>query len=365
VEHDHIKNITAYGESENVQDFGSYLIVPGFVDLHSDAVEKEIEPRPGAAFPLKIALIEMDKKLAMSGVTTMFHAIAFNEESLVGLRRNKTAKKIVELVHAYNQEHLLVDNRLHARYEITSFSSVPVLEAFLDREMIHILSFMDHTTGQGQFQSIEDWKQYHMPVYELSDAQADTVIENQRRKKAEGMHFIHRLAVKAKEKNVQLASHDDDSIEKIDFMAKLGVSVSEFPLNVTTAAYARKRNLHTGMGAPNVVRGKSQSGNLSAREVIGKGTCRFLCSDYHPSSMLQAVYSLHREMHYSLADAFAFVTSTPAEITGLDDRGRIAPGRLADLVVIDDQFVPKVVWTCKSGQPVYTNLPCACSYATL
>jgi len=169
---------------------------------------------------------------------------------------------------------------------------------------------------------------------------------------------LQALTVWAKNHNILIASHDDDTPEKVDLMASMGITIAEFPLNLDTAVYARSRRMTTGMGSPNIVRGKSQSGNISARELVQKECCDFLCSDYHPSSMLQAVYVLHLQMGFELADAFAYVSSTPAKIARLSDRGDIGPQKLADLAVIDDQLVPKVVLTIKAGNPIYSGRNC-------
>lgn len=364
LDHDTIVEVSSYGSlgssgsSGSAWDLGDRLLVPGFIDLHSDAVEKEIEPRPGAEFPLKNALVELDKKLAMAGITTMYHAIAFNEESLVGRRGTELAAALIRTIADCDRTLLTIDNLVHARYEITSFTSVPAIKELIRSGKIHLLSLMDHSPGQGQFRTLEKWKQYHLSVYNLSEHEAEEIVARQLEKKSRGLTFMEELCGTAWEHGLLIASHDDDRPEKIDLMEGLNVGIAEFPLNAETALYARSRRMKTGMGAPNVVRGKSQSGNISARELMQLGCCDFLCSDYHPSSMLQAVYALHREMGFKLADAFAFVTSAPAGTAGLADRGRIAPETLADLVVIEDHLVPKVVMTIKGGRPIYSGGSC-------
>ncbi len=360
IDHDTITEIAQYGSLPHAVDLGSRLVTPGFIDLHSDAVEKEIEPRPGAAFPVVNALIELDKKLAMAGITTMFHSIAFNEESLVGQRGTETAARLIHTICKTNETLLAIDNLVHARYEITSFSSVPHLKNLMAEGRIQLLSFMDHSPGQGQFTSLEKWKQYHVPVYDLAGEDVDIIVSHQLDKKSRCMDHLQDLSEIAQSHDILIASHDDDTPEKVDLMESLGISIAEFPLSLETAAYARKKRVATSMGAPNVVRGKSQSGNISARLLIEQGCCDFLCSDYHPSSMLQAVYSMHREMGLDLPETLAYITSTPARTARLHDRGEIGPGKIADLAVIEDHFVPKVVMTLKSGQPIYNSSRCLC-----
>ncbi|MEE4137543.1 MAG: alpha-D-ribose 1-methylphosphonate 5-triphosphate diphosphatase [Desulforhopalus sp.] len=360
IEHDRIVEVAPYRSSSAAHDFGSQLLVPGFVDLHSDAVEKEIEPRPGATFPIENALVELDKKLAMSGITTMFHAIAFNDEALTGRRGTEIAAQLVEAIDRCNQTLLSVDNLVHARYEITSFSSVMVLKKLIAAGTVQLFSLMDHSPGQGQFTSLAKWKEYHLSAFALSDQRAEEIVEFQLAKKNDSLKHIEELTGWATAHRVPIASHDDDRPEKIEMMQRLGITIAEFPLNIATADHARKLQIKTGMGAPNIVRGKSQSGNISARQLVEAGCCDFLCSDYHPTSLLQAVYTLHREIGVELSDAFAYVTATPAAIVGLTDRGRIAADQLADLLVIEEQPVPKVVLTIKAGKPVYSGKSCLC-----
>lgn len=358
IRHDLIEEVADYGTVNNAIDVGRRLLTPGFIDLHSDAVEKEIEPRPGAAFPIESAVVELDKKLAMAGITTMFHAIAFNDESLSGQRATARSAALIQAIHRSNQSRLSVDNFVHARYELTSFSSVEPLKELMTKGQVQLLSFMDHRPGQGQFKSLASWKTYHMPVYKLDESQAEEAIAQMQEKDQDCSCFVQELALAARLHHIPLASHDDDTPDKIEAMAALGVCISEFPLNEASSRHARHHAMATGMGAPNVVRGKSQSGNISARELISAGCCDFLCSDYHPSSMLQAVYTMMRELNMPPARAFSFITSVPAAVMGLSDRGEISPGRLADLVLIDDVQVAKVVLTLKSGQPVYSSGAC-------
>lgn len=153
-------------------------------------------------------------------------------------------------------------------------------------------------------------------------------------------------------------SHDDNSREKIDMVAEMGIRVSEFPLDIEVATYAKEKNIATGMGAPNIVRGKSQSGNVSARDLVKNEVCDFLCSDYHPSSMLQAPYVMQDALNIPLEHGFAMITSNPAALAGLDDRGDIHAGKLADIIAIDDRYVPKVMLTLKNGVAIYNGRGC-------
>lgn len=356
-----ILEIAPYCSRTDAVDLGGMFILPGLVDLHSDAVEKEIEPRPGAIFPVKSSLIELDKKLAMSGITTMFHAIAFNDEAIVSSRGTKTADSIIREIHKINRTDLTVDNLIHVRYEITSFPSIPIIRALMDENKMQLFSIMDHTPGRGQFTSIESWKRFHLPVYDLNEEQADAIIRNKQADRETAYKRIIELLDLARQYNLVLLSHDDDHPDKIDLNRQWGITISEFPLNLATAAYARDQGISTGMGAPNVVRGKSQGGNISARNLIRAGYCDYLCSDYHPSSLLQAAFVLTKNMQMDFNDSLAMVSSTPARIAGLTDRGEISENMLADLIVVDDRDTPKVVSTFKAGEIVYSSLGCLCA----
>ncbi len=356
-----ILEIVPYGSRSDAVDLGGMLILPGLVDLHSDAVEKEIEPRPGATFPVKSSLIELDKKLAMSGITTMFHAIAFNDEAIVSSRGTRMADSIIRQIHRINRTDLTVDNLIHVRYEITSFSSIPIIRALMDEDKMQLFSIMDHTPGRGQFKSIESWKRFHLPVYDLNEEQADAIIRDKQAGREEACKRITELLDLGRQYNLVLLSHDDDDPDKIDLNREWGITISEFPLNTATAAYAREQGISTGMGAPNVVRGKSQGGNISARDLIRAGHCDYLCSDYHPGSLLQAAFVLREDMQMDFGDSLAMVSSTPARIAGLTDRGEIAENMLADLIVVDDRDIPRVVTTFKAGEIVYSSLGCLCA----
>ncbi len=355
-----ISRTAPYGSLQKAKNLGNLLISPGFVDLHSDAIEKEIEPRPGANFPVENAISELDKKLAMSGITTMFHAVAFNDQAIVSQRGTDKAKAIIKRIFAVNRDRLSVDNLIHARYEITSFSSRHVLGELISEGCVQLLSVMDHTPGQGQFKSIETWKRFHIPTYDLSEEQADSIIKGKQESRSMAYEEMRELLDFAAKKGLQLLSHDDDTCEKIDLVRELGISISEFPLDGRVAQYAKSKGLGTGMGAPNVVRGMSQSGNISARELIREEACDFLCSDYHPSSMLQSPYVLHESLGIPLETGFSLITSGPARLARLGDRGEISVGKKADLLIIDDLWLPRVILTLKEGEVIYNAGRCLC-----
>lgn len=349
-----ITAVEAYKSLDVAIDLGERRIVPGFVDLHSDAIEKEIEPRPGARFPTSMAVIELDKKLSMAGITTMYHAIGFNDEELQKGRGTEQSKALIEEIAEANKQHLGVDNLVHARFEITSETSLPTIKKLVVDKKVDMLSIMDHSPGQGQFKTIEAWKKYHLKTYQINDSEVDAYLEEKQSKDKVGI--VEDLVAFGLSHNITVLSHDDDCEDKLNTLKVLGITFSEFPLSVEVAKKAKELGISTGMGAPNVVRGGSQSGNIAAKELVKKGVCDYLCSDYHPASMLLSPYRLKEDIKFSLEDGFAMVSSTPAKLSGLNDRGEIKEGKLADIVIIDESHFPKVVMTFKDGEIVYNGI---------
>ncbi|MBU3015033.1 alpha-D-ribose 1-methylphosphonate 5-triphosphate diphosphatase [Poseidonibacter lekithochrous] len=347
-----IKRIDKYKENEIAIDLGDKKIAPGIVDLHSDAIEKEIEPRHGATFPVSLALAELDKKLSMAGITTMFHAIGF-EDNPKKKRSIDLAIEQIKEINKANKKHLGVDNFVHARFELSSEEAVEPIKEVIKNGMVKMVSLMDHSPGQGQFKSLESFKTYYENYYNLNEEEINDVVSKKLNKNEEK---INDLVSYAKEHNLTLLSHDDDCIEKLDGLLSLGVQISEFPLDLEVAKYAVSKGIATGMGAPNIVRGGSQSGNIAAIDLVKEDVCKYLCSDYHPTSMLQAVYRMKEDANLDIAKGFSMVTSTPATYANLEDRGVIKEGKRADIIVIDDTYIPKVVLTIKDGESIYNGI---------
>ena len=347
-----IERIDEYGSNEVAVDLGEKKIAPGIVDLHSDAIEKEIEPRHGATFPVELAVAELDKKLSMAGVTTMFHAIGF-EENPKKKRSVDLAIHQIEEINKANEKHLGVDNYVHARFELSADEAVEPIKEVISKGMVKLVSLMDHSPGQGQFKSLDSFKTYYGNYYNLNEDEIQKVVDKKLNKNEEK---INDLIAFTKEHNLTLLSHDDDCIEKLDGLLDLGVQISEFPLDLEVAKYAVSKGIATGMGAPNIVRGGSQSGNIAAIELVREGVCKYLCSDYHPTSMLQAVYRMKDDANLDIAQGFSMVTSTPAKYANLEDRGEISKGKRADIIVVDDTHIPKVVLTLKDGESIYNGI---------
>jgi len=333
-------------------DLSGKTLIPGMIDLHCDALEKEVEPRPNVHFPLDFAVAQADKRNAVAGITTVYHALSFANEEL-GVRNNEFAAEIARTVHAW-QPHALVDNRVHCRYEITDESGLPVLLGLLENNDMHLLSLMDHTPGQGQFKDMAAYRNYLSRTYKTSEEKLNDIIDRKQAAAEGAIDRVKTLIEAAHVHNVSVASHDDDNIERIDTMHRLGVNISEFPINLETARYARDKGISTIFGAPNILRGKSQSGSMRALDAVHEGVADCLCADYSPAALIVAVFKLTQDSQLDLPAAIRLVTTNPAKAAGLNDRGEIAVGKRADLAAISHfGKLPQVssVWT--HGQLTY------------
>ncbi len=315
-----------------VIDLSGRLLMPGLIDLHCDALEKEVEPRPNVHFPLDFACAQADKRNAAAGITTVFHALSFANHEL-GVRNNVFAAEIARAVSAW-QPHALVDNRVHARYEITDETAPPVLIDLLENGYASLISFMDHTPGQGQFKDVAAFRAYLSRTYKKSEAELDTILVNKRSAAESAVGRMEAVAAAARRHRVAIASHDDDTPDKLDAVLALGAVISEFPVNLHTARAAKERGLATLFGAPNVLRGKSQSGSMRALDAVIEGVADCLCGDYSPAALLPSVMRLPELAGIALHEAIALVTCNPARAAGLPDRGEIAVGMRADLIAV-------------------------------
>ncbi len=340
-----------------VIDGGGRYLMPGFVDLHGDMIEREISPRPNAEMPIDFGIHELDKKLAAAGVTTAFAAVSFATESVYGnVRSLETTSAVIEGVNRL-RDNLLIDHRVHARYEITNVGAAATLERLLEAGEIDMVSLTDHTPGQGQYNNIEAYVRSMSERRSISLESAQEMIEKriEMRKNPDIETRLMEIVALSQKHGLSLASHDDDSIAKVIEMQELGVTISEFPVTMAAAEEARRRGLWTLMGAPNALRGKSMSGNLSARDAATAGLLSTIAADYHPAAFVPAVFKLADVVTGGLAAAVAMATSNAARAAGITDRGEIAIGQHADLVVIETGDVHRIRATFRNGRFVYSD----------
>ena len=335
------------------------LLLPGFVDMHGDMVEREVEPRPNVRMPMELGLRDLDRRLAASGVTTAYAAVSFHPGSAYGhIRHFDQTSAIIRALKSMGNV-LKVDHKVHARFEITFPDALRVVEGLIAEGAVDLVSLTDHTPGQGQYRDIEAHVARVAREKGLSQTDAEGEVARriaEKRSTAGDMAATLRaISATCRAHGVALASHDDDTGEKVVLMQALGAGISEFPVTVEAATEARARGLATAMGAPNALRGQSYSGNLSARAAHGLGLLDILASDYHPSALLPAVLELAKADPQGLAGSTRLATLNPARALGLRDRGAIAPGMLADLVIADDTGIGHVRATLRAGAKIFSD----------
>ena len=331
-------------------DLDGDLLAPGLVELHSDNLEHHIQPRPKVHWPFLPALMAHDVQIAGAGITTILDALRLGDDDGDDGGGGGEAGQSVQLVDAIaeagRRNLLRAEHLLHIRAELPVPDLAAAVEPFTWSPSLRLVSLMDHSPGQRQFQDIDVWKTYYRGKFGYSEAQlaslADELRERASIHAARNRRALAKLCV---DHYIPLASHDDTTEDHVAEAAELGVSVSEFPTTLAAAKAAHRAGIATVAGAPNVVRGGSHSGNVAAQELSGAGVLDCLSSDYVPVSLLHSVFVLHRETGADLSDLFALVSRNPARMVGLTDRGEIAPGQRADLLRVRDHAEAPVVCT--------------------
>ena len=335
----------------------SGLVVPGFIDLHSDALEKEIRPRPNATMPVDLAIMEFDRKLAGHGIVTVVHGLSFTETE-GDFRAHADSARIAALVRE-RRPGCLVRHLLHARYEITDVGAAPTVHGLLASGALCMLSFMDHAPGGRQFKTVADFARYYGPTLGRSAEAVHRLAEEKHRRKREEAARLEAaaadLARAAALRGVVIASHDDGSADDVAWAKRLGATLSEFPVSLEALTAARESGLHIMMGAPNALRGRSTSGNLSALQALERGGVDSLCSDYYPASLLHAALDLDARGLLTLPEAFKLVSLHPARALGIDDEtGSLEAGKAADVVIVERrQSIPVVTRTFRDGREIF------------
>jgi alpha-D-ribose 1-methylphosphonate 5-triphosphate diphosphatase len=337
---------------------GAYLL-PGLIDVHADYIEHMAAPRPTAMLDFRFALREAERELITHGITTMFHSLAlygFDAFATNPVRRPGPTKALIDVVHASHRFEHVLHHRLHARLEIDDAGRVEELAGYLRAGKVHLLSFMDHTPGQGQYRDLEAFREAVKGYGTLDDAGVDALIARSRDRALLDADTLAALARVATEHGVAVASHDDDGEAKVDLAASFGTTISEFPITLDVARYARAKGLHTVAGAPNVLLGGSHSGNLSAEAAVLDGAVDVLCSDYYPAALLRAIFALHARHGGDLARFVRLATTNAAVATRIDhETGALVPGLRADLIAVHvlGDGSPAVTDAFAAGAPVY------------
>ena len=310
---------------------GDYLL-PGLVELHTDHIESHYKPRPGVTWNPALAAQAHDAQIAASGITTVFDAlcVGFDEARLSG----RELRALIDGVQDQQRRGLLrAEHFTHLRCEVSSPDILHAYEAFDGEDSVRLVSLMDHTPGQRQFRRLDQHRLYFQGRNGLSDDAYDAFVARLTDQAARYSDPHRReIAKRAQERGLTLASHDDATQAHVAEAARDGVRVAEFPTTVEAAEASHAAGMAVLMGAPNVVRGRSHSGNVSAAELAELGALDILSSDYVPYSLIQAAFVLAGAEGHDLPRAVRTVSQTPAEALGLMDRGAIVVGRRADLV---------------------------------
>ncbi|MBV6626169.1 MAG: alpha-D-ribose 1-methylphosphonate 5-triphosphate diphosphatase [Rivularia sp. (in: Bacteria)] len=306
---------------------------PGIVDLHGDAFERMICPRPGVNIPLAMAMIENDRNLLAAGITTYFCAITDSYEP--GLRSRETARDLINFIWGEGQHLLSCNHLIHIRHELTNIRGHEELCGWLQKRRIHFLSINDHLPP------LEDrykWRRHISNLRRrviLSNQQIIDMLTQLQEYRQEGSLQVEQLVELAHIYNIPVASHDDDSEEKVALSHRRRMAIAEFPANVDLAAQERKYGASVLMGAPNLLQGGSHMGWMSVEEALKNDVLDCLCSDYHYPSLFYAPFKLHSEGLMPLEKAWELVSSRPAAAIGLGNKkGKIAPGFDADFLLM-------------------------------
>lgn len=309
-------------------------LVPGLVELHTDNIERHLLPRPKAQWPSDAAIISHDREIAAAGITTVCNALALGAVNTHRVREDMLEEICASLDSLIETSALKTDHLLHLRCEVSYPTLLDLLDQVIDHPSVRVVSVMDHTPGQRQFADLSEYASFYKGRFGLSEAELEVFLverqADQRRYSTPNRTAVVGLAA---ERNIALASHDDATTEHVDDAISDGIVIAEFPTTIAAADKSHENGLAVLMGAPNMVRGRSHNGNVSARELAERGTLDILSSDYIPASLLYAALEMEKAVeNISLPAAIATVTRNPARQIGLDDRGEIATGKRADLI---------------------------------
>ena len=379
IEDGRITGLDVARDGARVIDASGLVLAPALVDLHGDAFERQMMPRPGVRFPLHAALMETDRQLAANGIATAYHALTLSWEP--GLRSVATGREVIKAL-ADLAPRLTVENRVQLRWETFCFEALPLIEQALAGPLTPSIAFNDHTTMAllHPDTAMQDRPFDFDPGFPVADldspAFAAKMAERARRSGLSEAAFVdlirsiwarrpdvpamvERVAAMGRAQAAPMLSHDDSQIATRDYFRSQGARISEFPMNLTTAQSARDAGDWIVFGAPNAARGGSHLGSPGAGEMIRAGLCDMLASDYFYPAMLTAVTRLLADGVAPLPALWQLVSTNPALASNLTDRGRIEPGLRADLVLIDwpDAGLPAVRQTWVAGRAAYSAAP--------
>ncbi|MBN9068790.1 MAG: alpha-D-ribose 1-methylphosphonate 5-triphosphate diphosphatase [Rhizobiales bacterium] len=343
------------GNSATGEDMEGDYLVPGLVELHTDHLEQHYAPRPGVLWDSIAALQAHDAQVAGSGITTVFDCLRLGSDEDGGFKKGEMRIIADALAIAAAEDRLRASHLIHLRCEVSAGDVLEYFEDFREDPQVKLASLMDHAPGQRQFQTLEQYTLYYRKKRGLSDAEFERFVAR-RLEDSTRYSAAHRKAIvdACTERGIALASHDDATVEHVEESKGFGVRLAEFPTSIEAARASHQAGMSVLMGAPNVIRGKSHSGNISARALADESLLDVLSSDYVPFSLIHAPFVLaDDEDGMTLPETIRLVSAAPARAVGLDDRGRIGTGLRADLVrVRRDRGVPVVRSVWREGRRV-------------
>ena len=329
------------------------FVIPGVVDVHTDNLERQVQPRSNARWPSRSAMLAHDAQCAAAGVTTVLDALCIGDLGFDKERIKTFQDAVVDLDSLADTGLLKSEHFLHLRCEVPARDVLDLFDPVADHARVRMISLMDHSPGVGQYANLDFYR-----ALRRKDGTPDDYIERRIEELQEQRHRYREpnrraLLDRVAGRDVAIASHDDRTEEEIAENARDGILISEFPVTMLAAKAARRHGMKVIAGAPNIVRGGSHSGNVSAAELVRAGAVDAFASDYVPASLVEAAFQCVGEAGISLPDAVALITERPARMAGLPDRGRLAPGLRADVVrvrVHDGMPVVRQVW--RAGERV-------------
>jgi alpha-D-ribose 1-methylphosphonate 5-triphosphate diphosphatase len=337
-------------------DGNGLLLLPGIVDIHGDAFERQIMPRPGVDIALDIALVDSDRQAIANGITTVFHGVTWSWEP--GLRGADNARAILAAIESL-QPKLAADTQFHLRHETYNFTAEAEVCDWVAARRVGAVAFNDHLPAADSVMKRPDKLAQMVERSGIPREDFLALVQRLHGRRDEVPDSITRIATAAGKHDVALLSHDDASPEQRRWFRALGCRVSEFPVTAETASEAARSGDQIVLGAPNVVRGKSHMGWINASDMVERGLCSILASDYYYPAQLIAAFKLAERGSVPLAGAWRLVSGSPARAVGLHDRGRIACGLRGDLIMVDAETAsrPRVVAVLVAGRIVHLTEP--------
>ena len=326
---------------DQVIDARHHYIAPGFIDIHNDKIEQFICPRPTSIMNFDLAMNECERELLLQGITTIYHSLALFKDNFFGtspLRTKENVMKLADLIQKRFEQSNLIRHRFHLRIEIDNLDAYDIAKTMILNHKVHEISFMDHTPGQGQYKNLEIYEKTISSYKgkEIETLGFDGVLNYHENKQTLSFEQLKELTELAHQNKITVASHDDDSLEKLMLNKKINVDISEFPITLEAAKHAKKLGFKTVAGAPNILLGGSHSGNMNASHAILENCIDILCSDYYPAAMLHSVFIMNQKEHVPLHEMINKVALNPASAMNInEDYGSIEIGKKADLLLIN------------------------------